>query len=405
MGLDAALLRPNDDVATALRDLARGERLRLTCGEVVREVDLVEDVALGHKFAVRDLGEGMRVRKYGEYIGRLTANVRAGAWVHDHNLATSATRHADHEHAWSAPASVPVRVIGTPRTSVGETPVYDATTHRLYWIDVRDTPAIHSLDLDSGAEQHWPLDEDIGSIALTSRSTLIAGLRSGFAFFDPARGRLQPIADPEPHLPGNRMNDGKCDPAGRFWCCSMNPESGTADGALYVLERDLTYARVGDERYFTPNGLAWSPDGETMYFADTRRGVLYAYDFDPRMGSACNRRMFADLGAFPGGPDGATVDVDGFVWSAQFDGSCIIRYDPNGRMDRVIRLPVSKPTACVFGGRDHRELFVTTATRGLDARQRAAEPDAGRVLVLDVGVAGLPAARFHVDTGAQRRTA
>jgi len=240
--------------------------------------------------------------------------------------------------------------------------------------------------------------DDVGSIAPTTDGRLVAGLRSGFAFFDPASGRLDPILDPEPGLPENRLNDGKCDPAGRFWCASMNPESGIAEGSLYVLDGALRCRKLHDG-YFTPNGLAWSPDGGTMYFADTRRGTIYAFAFDVATGSLGERRVFADVGALPGGPDGATVDADGFLWSAQFDGACVIRYDPCGRMDRVVRLPVTRPASCTFGGADLRTLFVTTATRGLDAEQRRAEPMAGRVLALDVGVAGMPPVAFDVGGG------
>jgi len=404
MPLDAALLKANDDVATAFADLAAGRVVRVSQGTVAREVRLAEAIPAGHKFAVRDLGEGLRIRKYGEFIGRLTADVKAGAWVHEHNLATSASHDPAHERAWCAPVSVPVRALGEARTHVGETPVYDAQADRLYWIDVRETPAIHALDLASGREKRWPMGEDIGSIAPAAGGTLVAGLRSGFAFFDPASGKMTPIADPEPGLPGNRLNDGKCDPAGRFWCCSMNPESGTADGSLYVLERDLRWRKLHGG-YFTPNGLAWSRDGTTMYFADTRRGLVYAFPFDVRTGAIGERRVFADVGALPGGPDGATVDEEDHLWSAQVDGACLIRYAPDGRMDRVVRLPVSRPASCAFGGPGYRQLYVTTATRGLDEAQRRAEPLAGRVLVLDVGVGGSAPVAFDVAPTAARVSA
>jgi len=404
MPLDAALLKPNDDVATALADLAAGSVVRVTHGAVVRSVRLAEAVPIGHKFALRDLGEGLRIRKYGEFIGRLTADVKAGARVHDHNLATSAKRDPGHERAWCEPVAAPVRALGEARTHVGETPVYDARADRLYWIDVRETPAIHTLDLAGGREKRWPMAEDIGSIAPASDGKLVAGLRSGFAFFDPATGVVEPIADPEPDMPGNRLNDGKCDPAGRFWCCSMNPESGTADGSLYVLERDLAWRRLHGG-YFTPNGLAWSRDGTTMYFSDTRRGIIYAFPFDARTGAIGARRVFADVGALPGGPDGATVDADDHLWSAHFDGGCLIRYAPDGRMDRVVRLPVSKPASCAFGGPAYRQLFVTTATRGMTGAQRRAEPLAGCVLVLDVGVAGRAPVEFDAAPNPSRKRA
>ena len=404
MPVDAALLKPNDDVATALADLAAGSVVRVAHGALVREVRLLEHIPVGHKFAVRDLGAGLRIRKYGEFIGRLTADVATGVRVHDHNLATGAQRPADHDQAWCEPVTLPVRALGDARTTVGETPVYVADDDRLYWIDVRGTPAIHAIDLATGVERRWAMREDIGSIAPSTDGRLVAGLRSGFAFFDPSSGTLEPIADPEPGLPGNRLNDGKCDPAGRFWCCSMNPESGLAEGSLYVLDRDLSHRRLHGG-YFTPNGLAWSRDGATMYLSDTRRGVIHAFPFDARDGVPGERRLFADLGALPGGPDGATVDAEDHLWSAHFDGGCLIRFAPDGRMDRVVRLPVSKPASCAFGGPGYRHLFVTTATRGLDEAQRRAEPLAGSVLVLDLGVAGCAPVAFDVAPAALRRSA
>jgi sugar lactone lactonase YvrE len=141
-----------------------------------------------------------------------------------------------------------------------------------------------------------------------------------------------------------------------------------------------------------------------MYGADTRRGLLYAFDFDDAGGRLGERRVFADVGGLPGGPDGATVDREGYLWSAQFDGACLCRYDAAGRMDRVVRLPVTRPTACTFGGRGYRRLFVTTAMRGLAPERLRDEPLAGRVLALDVGVAGLPPAAFapRAPTGVSR---
>jgi len=391
----ARWLHPTDDVATALTDLARGTSLRVANGAVIRDVALQEDIRTGHKFAVRALATGLRIRKYGEFIGRTTQPVRAGEWVHVHNLATSARHDSAHERAWYDAAEVaqPVRVVGAARCSVGENPLYDDAHGRLFWIDVRDTPAIHMLELRAGVEQTWPMREDIGSTALAGHDRLLLALRSGFTFFDCRDGAVMPIVDPEPDLPGNRLNDGRCDAAGRYWCGSMNPESGTADGSLYVLAPDLQCRKVlGD--FVTPNGIAWSADGATMYVADTRRGCIDAFAYDVASGALGERRTFADLGAMPGGPDGATIDAEGFLWSAQFDGGCVVRYAPDGAMDRVIRLPVTKPTSCGFGGPGYRDLFVTTATRGLTAAALHAEPLAGRVLALDVGVTGVPPIAF-----------
>jgi|GEM_PF-88285 len=400
----ARWLRPVDDVATALVDLAAGASVRLTSGPQTRDVMLVEPIRAGHKFSVRALASGLRVRKYGEFIGRTTSAVAAGAWVHLHNLATSARHHGNHERAWYETAETATNIValGSPRCTVGESPVFDERSNRLYWIDVRETPAIHMVDLGSGSEQSWPMREDIGSIALTQHDRLLVGLRSGFAFFNHVTGVMTPIADPESALPHNRLNDGKCDPQGRFWCGSMNSETGTADGNLYVLDVDLRWRHVLDD-FLTPNGMSWSADGATMYLSDTRRGFIETFAFNGALGTLSERRIFADLGAMPGGPDGATMDAEGFLWSAQFEGGCLVRYAPDGRMDRVVRLPVTKPASCAFGGPGYRQLFVTTATRGLSHEDLQQQPLAGRMLVLDVGVAGLPPVCFaHRATTAEK---
>ncbi len=400
----AALLRPADDVATALVDLPQGTRMRVTSGAVTREVTLLDDIRMGHKFAVRALADRMRIRKYGEYIGRTTRAVAAGAWVHDHNLATSAQHDRGHDHAWYEAVEAPklLEVLGSRRCNVGENPLYDETRDCLYWIDVRETPALFRLALSTGKETSWTMAEDIGSVALAGDGRLLAALRSGFAFFDCATATMTPLVDPEADLPHNRMNDGKCDAAGRYWCGSMNPESGTADGNLYVLGRDLACRKVLDD-FLTPNGMTWSMDGATMYLSDTRRGYIYAYAFEAAKGTLGERRIFADLGAMPGGPDGATLDAEGYLWSAQVDGACIVRYAPDGTMDRVIRMPVTRPTSCAFGGPGYRQLYVTTATRGMSADDLRAEPHAGRVLVLDVGVAGVPPVSFIPSAPGSKR--
>lgn len=387
---DAWLLAPTDDVATAVRALAAGARVDVRCADMQRAVTLVEAIPAGHKFAVRALAPALRIRKYGEYIGRTTQAVAAGALVHEHNLTTAARRAPDLERAWADAQPVrAIRSVGRSRCSLGESPVWSERDGRLYFVDLRDTPAIHALDIDSGDEARWPMPEDIGCIVPSSDGNLVAGLRSGFAIFDLARGALDYLVDPEPDTPNTRLNDGKCDARGRLWCGSMNPDSALAEGSLYVLDgRDACTRVCGD--WLTPNGIAWSPDARTMYIADTRRGCIDAFAFDAKAGILGERRVFADLGALPGGPDGACVDREGFLWSAIFDGGALLRLDPDGRIDRVLRLPVSKPSSCAFGGRDYRTLFVTTASRALSASRLAAEPLAGHVLALDVGIAGFP---------------
>jgi sugar lactone lactonase YvrE len=393
MPADAKLLAATDDVATALRPLARGEQVVLPAGQAI---GLCQDIPFGHKFSVRSLSEGMRIRKYGEYIGRLLCDVGPGEWVHEHNLVTTA-RPAPMTPDCRQVAAYVQETFGSV-CAVGESPVWDEARQRLYWVDVRDTPAIHWLDRFGGTpgdapQVRVPLEEDIGSLVLTQEGRLLLALRSGFALFDPETGDRTALVDPEPDSPNTRLNDAKCDEAGRTWCGSMDPESGRAEGRLYCLGADGS-CREGEGAFLTPNGPTFSLDGRTLYLSDTRKSLIFAYDCDAAAGRLGERRIFADLGAFPGGPDGATLDLDGYLWSAQWDGGCLLRFDPEGRIDRIVTVPVSKPTSCCFGGPDYRQLFVTTATRGLSEERRRLEPLAGRVLVLDVEVGGFPPARF-----------
>lgn len=390
MSVDATLMSTGDDVAIALRPLVCGEEVRLSTGQTI---PIAQDVPFGHKFALRALAEGIRIRKHGEFIGRLTRDVAPGQWIHDHNLVTTArpVPMADGIRAEQAD----IREVFGPVCTVGESPVWDEADGRFYWVDVRETPAIHWLEGAGGAQHRVALTEDIGSLVLATGGRLVLALRSGFAFFDPDTRAIEPIVDPEPDQPGSRLNDAKCDPAGRVWCGSMNPESARAEGRIYSLDPDGSCSHHPGS-FLTPNGPVFSADGRLLYLADTRKSLIYVHDFDAGTGRMGPRRVFMDLGALPGGPDGATLDAEGYLWSAQWDGGCLLRLDPDGRIDRIITVPVSKPTSCCFGGPDYRQFFVTTATRGLSADRRGAEPHAGRVLVLDVGVAGTPPARFGI---------
>ncbi|MBV8533964.1 MAG: SMP-30/gluconolactonase/LRE family protein [Alphaproteobacteria bacterium] len=276
---------------------------------------------------------------------------------------------------------------------LGESPVWSAPDEALYWVDIQ-APAIHRLRPSSGEVRTWVLPEQVGSIGLRSRGGgLVAATKSGFHFFDPATGGLRQIVDPERHLPENRFNDGRCDRAGRFWAGTMNESSHDAVGALYCLEPNLTVRRM-ETGVGIPNSLAWSPDDRVMYFADSTRRRIWAYDFDVADGVIWNRRVFVDARNHPGVPDGSTVDAEGCLWNAEHGGSRVCRYTPAGHLDRAIELPVTQPTCCVFGGKRLEILYITTAREGLAPEQLARQPLAGGVFALTPGVAGLPEPGF-----------
>ena len=275
---------------------------------------------------------------------------------------------------------------------LGESPIWSAAEQALYWVDIQ-APAIHRLDPASGRVTTWTLDEPVGSIALRAQGGLLAAMKSGFHFFDPGTATLAPIADPEPHLPENRFNDGRCDRAGRFWAGTMSEASRDPVGSLYCLEPNLT-VRLVRRGISVPNSLAWSPDSRVMYFADSHRRRIWAYDFDIDAGAIANERVFVNLDDHPGVPDGSTVDAEGCLWNAEHGGGRICRYAPDGRLERTIGLPVTQPTCCIFGGPDLKTLYITTARENLSPDQLAAQPLAGAVFAIEAGVSGLPEPAF-----------
>lgn len=262
----------------------------------------------------------------------------------------------------------------------------------LYWVDSL-APALNRFDPANGSNIVFDMPSEIGSFALDLRGGTVVALRSGFHRFDLKTRNLHPIVDPEAGLTANRLNDGRCDPQGRFWCGSMTPgNSGPAcNGALYRLDVDGQCTRIVDG-LATSNGLAFSPDGSTMYVSDSHPRVrtIWAFDFDSFSGLPFNRRVFAETAGMPGRPDGAAVDVDGCYWSAAVDGGELVRYAPSGRVDRRVPMPVPRPTMPAFGGADLRTLYVTSI-RTPDCSPNATD---GGIFALDAGVAGLPEPRF-----------
>jgi len=276
---------------------------------------------------------------------------------------------------------------------LGEGPIWDPVAQRLYWVDIKGR-AIHRFDPVTGHDDRWSVAEPVGSLAVRQRGGLVLALRSGFHFFDPATGRATPIVNPEPDHPANRFNDGKPDRQGRFWAGSMHDAETEPTGSLYRLDADLSCHRLV-EGFVCPNALCWSPDGRTMYHADSPRRTVWAWDFDPDAGALANRRTFVEVPAADGAPDGATVDAEGFVWLAHWGGWRVTRFDPAGRVERVVRLPVQQPTCPAFGGPGLDVLYVTSASIGLTAEARARQPWAGGILALDPGVRGLPETPFR----------
>jgi sugar lactone lactonase YvrE len=283
-----------------------------------------------------------------------------------------------------------IRLVVDAKNRLGEVPVWDVLEQALYWVDI-EGKHLFRRDEANGAVRTWTFGERIGSFALRRQGGLVCAFASGFAFFDPDSETIDWIARPEAMIARNRFNDGKCDRAGRFWAGSMDDRLREHTGSLFRLDPDRGVHRM-DGAIGCSNSLAWSPDDRTFYFADSQDRAIFAYDYDAASGAIANKRVFAI--SETGVPDGSTVDAEGFLWNAEWDGWRLTRYAPDGRVDRVVALPVQKPTSCMFGGPDLGTLYVTSAIWDLGRDALAAQPWAGGVLALDVGVRGLPETRF-----------
>jgi sugar lactone lactonase YvrE len=275
---------------------------------------------------------------------------------------------------------------------LGEGAVWCPHERALWWIDI-SSPSLWRFDPRADRVDHWPLPKPPGSFALRKNGGFLFAFRNGLATLDAPGGALEWLEVPGLALGDERFNDGKADRAGRFWSGTLDRRLASPIGQLYRVEPGFRVTAM-DRGFTISNGIGWSPDDRTMYFTDTPSRRIYRYDFDPATGGIANRRVFVEVDAGHGGPDGMTVDAAGFVWSAQFDRWCVNRYAPDGRLDRSIRLPVQRPTTCMFGGADLATLYVTSARMDLTDAALAAQPQAGGVFALEPGVRGLPEPRF-----------
>ncbi len=293
------------------------------------------------------------------------------------------------------------RVGGDLRCTVGESPVWNALESAWYWTDI-PARTIWRLDASTGALRSWRTPEMTACLAVRRSGGLIAGMETGIFSLslgdgDVAEASLLAAPAPGELTADMRFNDGRCDRQGRFWAGTMvrDMAAARADGRLYRYDgRGLSGAMVS--ALVTQNGVAFSPDGRTMYLSDshpTRRRV-WAFDYDTDDGVPSNRRLFADMADCAGRPDGATVDSDGCYWVAGNDGACLLRYAPDGRLDRSLALPMAKPSMCCFGGADLDMMLVTSIDPGQGAGAGAAGELAGAVLLLRPGVRGVPEAAF-----------
>ena len=307
-----------------------------------------------------------------------------------------------------------VDVVVHTQALIGESPVWDGTGV-LWWVDVL-RGEVHCTDVGTGVDRLLRLGTSVGAVAMRRSGGLVAAAADGFAVLGAGVGA--PSADVVvPGVSGGaglqwlwragtmdigacgpsglvlRMNDAKCDAAGRLWGGTMTVDRRPGACFLYCVEPAGTVTAVLDGVTLS-NGLGWSPDGRTFYYIDTPRRQVEAFDFDVETGTLRRRRELVRIEDGAGNPDGMAVDADGCLWVALAHGSAVRRYTPAGRLDAVVDLPVRKVTSCTFGGPGLEVLFVTSACVGMSEQELVAEPFAGALLACDVGVAGLPANRF-----------
>jgi sugar lactone lactonase YvrE len=277
------------------------------------------------------------------------------------------------------------------RVELGEGPIWDAGRARLLFLDIPPGD-VYEFDPSTGGQAVFNVGQPVGSITPTARHDWLVATRDGFFRLDPTSGATRLVAIVESELPDNRMNDGYCDPRGRFWAGTMSMTHAPDAGALYRLDTDGTVTRML-QHVTTSNGIDWSPDEKLMYYIDTGTRRIDVFDFDVDAGTIANRRPLVTFGDGEGKPDGLVLDAEGCLWVALWDGGAIRRYTPDGRLDRAIAMPVSRPTKCAFGGSDLSDLFITSA-RPASTAAPAAEPHAGSVFHCRPGARGRPAPLF-----------
>ncbi len=278
------------------------------------------------------------------------------------------------------------RVVSS-QCKLGEGPLWHPTEQVLYWLDIYQG-RLHRFDPQSGETQAADLGLVTGSMGVRAKGGFVMATKKGFAIWDPAAAAFTFLGDPDADEGEIRFNDGKTDRQGRFWAGKMSsrPENSLfrldADGSIHRMESGITVS----------NGLGWSPDNRVFYYTDSEARLIFAYDFDPASGAIAHRRVFASIPNEPGEglPDGLAVDAEGCLWSARWGGWKVVRYAPDGSVERVVPMPVEFPTSCAFGGPNLEDLYITSAWTEIRPEKRAAQPLAGDLFRLRPQVRGLP---------------
>lgn len=280
-----------------------------------------------------------------------------------------------------------VEIALAENAKLAECPRWHAASQKLYWIDINSFQ-LHRLDPATGMDEFLQFEEEIGCFAFRSQGGFILAMRSGYYLLDEWNTELKPVCDPEADLPNTRFNDGRCDAKGRLFAGSYYPPKDYDGANLWCLDGSFTVTKVADD-LLTTNGIAFSPDNSVFYYADTPKHLIYKCDYDLTTGAVSNRAVFREFERGNGRPDGASVDVEGYYWSALYEGGRIVRISPEGEIVQEITVPASCPTMCAFGGEDMKTLFITSAG-GRPEEEKSKFPNNGDLFKVRVDVAGLP---------------
>lgn len=276
--------------------------------------------------------------------------------------------------------------------TLGEGVLWDEIGQRVWWTDIQER-LLYRYQPAKNILEKFDLPERLGSFGFVENSDcIIAAFESGFAFYHPESSRLEWVARPRHAASNMRFNDGRVDRTGRFWAGSMVEGKGEPSGALYSLRNGVTETHL--RGIAISNGACFSPDGRHMYFADSPQFLIQRFDIDPLSGALSNRRVFARTspGVFP---DGASVDAEGHLWSAQWGAGRVVRYAPDGSVSGGIELPVTQPTCVAFGHAALDHLFVTTAREDLTAAALSLQPKAGHLFIYKTNIIGQTEPRYR----------
>ena len=283
--------------------------------------------------------------------------------------------------------------------TLGEGVIWNNNTGLLYWTDIQENQ-LYQWDGQTEHPTIIHLPHRLGAFGFTDQDDMVvAAFDCGFALFNIVTGAVQWLVQPKEIAPGSgrRLNDGRVDRSGRFWCGSMVEDNSLCEessAALYCLDKDFS-ARTTRDDIAISNAICWSPDGSFMYFADSPKQTIWRYRFDQQSGQLADPIIFATTarGAYP---DGAVTDAQGYLWNAQWGAAQVVRYAPDGSINQIIKVPASQPSCVAFGGTDMTQLFVTSARENLDSQALAKDPQAGDLFVYQTDTQGIPEPIFNI---------